>query len=137
LNPTRFQGLADAYGGDIARWPEAERSAALAFAEADPTAEGILAEATALDRMLAASPTPAPSLALREAIVASAPRPRGRAIGRRWVGLGASLAAASVAGVLAGAAAAPIAASHLRMRTADTANEAARWLSEPADVTEG
>lgn len=135
MNPTRFQGLAEAYGGDMARWPDAERPAAAAFARADPTSGAILADATALDRLLGASLAPAPSLALRDAIVAAAPRPRGRAMSRWWVGLGASLAAASVAGILAGVAAAPIAASH--MHTFDTANEAARWLGEPADVTEG
>jgi hypothetical protein len=137
VTPTRFQDLADAYGGDMARWPQAERPAALAFAQVDPTAAAILTEAAALDRILAASPNPAPSLALRDAVIAAAPRPRGRAMGRRWVALGASLAAASVAGIMAGVAAAPIAASHLRMQTADTAIEAARWLGEPPDVTEG
>ena len=132
MTPTRFQDLADAFGGDIARWPAAERPAALALA---PSADAILAEATSLDRLLAASPNPAPSLALRQAILAAAPRPRGR----RWpaLALGASLAAASVAGILAGVAAAPIAASHIRMQAVDTASEAARWLGEPADVTEG
>jgi hypothetical protein len=138
LTLERFQDLADAFGGDVARWPEADRAAGLAFARAEPSATAaILAEASALDRLLAASPGPAPSLALREAVIAAAPRPRRRAIDRRWVGLGASLAAASIAGVLAGAAAAPIAASHLRMRTADTAGDAARWLGEPADMTAG
>jgi hypothetical protein len=137
LNSDRFQELADAFSGDIARWPEAEQPAAMAFVAMDPAATAaILAEAAALDRLLAASPNPTPSLALREAIAATAPRPRSRPrMSRRWAGLG--LAAASVAGILAGVAAAPIAASHVRIQTADTAGEAARWLGEPADMVAG
>ena len=132
MTPTRFQELADAFGGDIDRWPAAERPAAYAIA---PASTAILAKATTLDRLLAASPSPAPSLAVRQAILAAAPRPHVR----RWpaVAFGASLAAASVAGILAGVAAAPIAASHIRIQAADTASEAARWLGEPADASEG
>ncbi len=136
MNPTRFQTLAEAFGGDIARWPEPEQPAARLFARSEPeTAAALLAEAASLDALLARSPNPSPSPRLRASVIASAPRPRNRAAVRRWAG--ASLAAASVAGVLAGLAAAPIAASHVRMQTADTAGEAARWLGEPNDATEG
>ena len=138
LNLDRFNELAEAYGGEIARWPQAVRAAAFAFAEADRAATApVLTEAARLDGWLNASPNPAPSPALRDAILAAAPRPRRAAMARRWagVGLGAGLAAASVAGVLTGVAAAPIAA-HIR-QTADTVNDAARWLGEPTDVSEG
>ena len=136
LNLSRFHELAGAFGGDLRRWPAAERAQASALLAADPVAtQPILARAAALDELLAASPDPVPSLALREAIVAFAPRPRRVSSTRRWVGVG--LAAASVAGVLAGSAAAPIASSRLHWQTADTASEAARLLGEPSDLSEG
>ncbi len=141
LHHLRFSELAGAYGGDIERWPASERLQAFALTIADPDRAGlILAEAKALDDLLRASSDPSPSLALEEAIIASAPRPRRAAPARRWagIGLGASLAAASVAGVLIGFAAAPIAASHFHLRqSADTASEATRWLGEPGDMSEG
>lgn len=141
MNNLRFSELAEAYGGDIDRWPASERLQASALLVADPEgAKSILDEAVALDLLLRASPDPAPSRALKEAIIASAPRPRRALLAQRWagVGLGASLAAASVAGVLSGFAAAPMAAAHLQPgQTVDTASEATRWLGEPGDVSEG
>jgi len=134
----RFQELAEAYGGDIARWPLAERDGAAKLRLAEPAATApILAAAETLDAWLYASPNPTPSLALGAAIIAAAPRSRRPALGRRWAGIGlsAGLAAASVAGVLIGAVAAPIATAHVQ--TADSANEAARWLGEPNDMAEG
>ena len=138
LTLERFQYLADAYGGDIARWPSAERDGALSLVRNEAAvAAPILAEAAQLDSWLDASPNPAPSAALTAAVIASAPRARRPAFGRRWaaIGLGASLAAATVAGVLVGTVAAPVATAHIQ--TADSANEAARLLGEPVDVSEG
>ena len=43
----RFEHLADAYGGDLRRWPEAEREAARDLMAADPRAAVLLAEADA------------------------------------------------------------------------------------------
>jgi len=121
----RFQELAEAYGGDIARWPLAERDGAAKLRLAEPAATApILAAAETLDAWLYASPNPTPSLALGAAIIAAAPRSRRPALGRRWAGIG-----------LSGAVAAPIATAHVQ--TADSANEAARWLGEPNDMAEG
>lgn len=92
----RFRELADAYGGDVARWPEAERRAARAFATTHETAPAILAEAAALDAALANAPTHTPSPALRSAILDGFPaRAPSRAPSRlgdlgalgRWLGI--------------------------------------------------
>lgn len=109
MTATRFNDLAEAWGGDLRRWPEAERSAARAFAEVAPLEAGrMLAEADALDAMLEASPRPGVSAALRDRVVAAGPRGRGAA-GVSWPSLrklmwlgGAGWAAAACAGVVFG-----------------------------------
>ncbi|WP_374571665.1 hypothetical protein [Phenylobacterium sp.] len=103
----RFQALAEAYGGDVSRWPEEVRdAAALAVAEAPLVTAKILAAAGELDAALDAWRPQLASHALREAIIAAAPRVR-RGLGLAgWLtraGLGAGLAAACAAGVVAGA----------------------------------
>ncbi|ODT85275.1 hypothetical protein [Phenylobacterium sp. SCN 70-31] len=104
MTPERFAGLADAYGGDVARWPAPERDAAAAFmTDAPARAAAILAEASALDAWLDAAPAPQASAAMVGAILAAAPRRP--SLWRRWAfaaGAGAGLAAACAAGVLAG-----------------------------------
>lgn len=80
----RFLAILEAYGAVPERWPQAEREAAEAFAAAEPEAGRALAEAAALDRALDAAPKAAPSRALFEAVLASAPRPRARAVGPGW-----------------------------------------------------
>ena len=52
LSADRFKAMIDAYGADSARWPAAEREAALRFAAEDARAEAWLEEARALDRLL-------------------------------------------------------------------------------------
>lgn len=105
MNAERFQTLADAYGGAITRWPAGEQDAAFAFLAAEPErADAVLAEARATDDLLDAAPRPAPSAALRAAVLARAPRER-RSRAWRWLtgaGVGAGLVAAAVAGVAAG-----------------------------------
>lgn len=103
----RFDYLADAYGGDLRRWPEAEREAARALVAADPRAAALLREADGLDALLDAAPRPAPSHALREAVIASAAgaglkaRRRGAIGPLAWLS-GAGWAAAACAGVVFG-----------------------------------
>ncbi len=104
MDLTRFNTLCDAYGGDMTRWPAAERAPAAALAAADPAAAQALADAQTLDGILHLSRAPAPSMALRDRILAAAPRERARR-SFDWLlkaGLGAGLAAAGVAGVLVG-----------------------------------
>lgn len=110
MNRARFETLAQAYGGEVARWPVNDREPAAALMAANPGwAAGVLADALALDAVLDADPPPRVSGALVEAIVAAAPAARRL----RWVGwllpagMGAGLAAACAAGVLAGLQLAP------------------------------
>ncbi|MFZ4166726.1 hypothetical protein [Brevundimonas sp. NPDC058933] len=103
----RFEYLTDAYGGDLRRWPEGEREAARALMAADPHAAALLREADGLDALLDAAPRPAPSHALREAVIASAAgaglraRRRGAIGPLAWLS-GAGWAAAACAGVMFG-----------------------------------
>ena len=112
----RFAELAEAFGGDIDRWPASEQDQARAFWGANLSdAQGLLDEAHGLDALLAASPEPQMSGVLRETIVRSAgPAPRPAGEGRapvrrpawrspmRWAS-GLGLAAACAAGVVFGA----------------------------------
>lgn len=102
----RFEILAEAYGGDVARWPAAERDAATLLMAAEPEfARIVLSEAAELDGTLDLWALAPASSALREAIVASAPAPRRRRGLRAWfmrAGVGAGLAAACAAGLVVG-----------------------------------
>jgi hypothetical protein len=104
LSRDRFTALAQAYGGDIARWPEAEREAARALLRQDPQGLGReLEDASALDRLLDLAPAGAVDAALLGRLVAAAPRPAASA--RRWIaGLGAALGlgVSAMAGVTVG-----------------------------------
>lgn len=51
MNAERFEALTAAYGGDIGRWPQAERAAAREFAK-NPVAVEALARAADLDALL-------------------------------------------------------------------------------------
>ena len=103
MNAERFQTLAGAYGGDLLRWPSSEQGAARAFMANDQRAADWLAEAAVLDSFLSAAPEGHQNDLLRERIIRSAPKPQPaaprRAIWASWAGL----AAACVAGVIAGA----------------------------------
>jgi hypothetical protein len=103
----RFEDLAGAYGGDIARWPAAVRDEAALLATAEPEfARAVLTAEGALDAALDEAPRAPASSALFEQIVAAAPPLRRRKSWRMWIapaGLSAGLAAATAAGLLAGA----------------------------------
>lgn len=107
LTFARFEALAEAYGGDISRWPaEVREAAALTVAEAPLAAGRILAVASDLDAALDSWRVSAAGQDLRDAILAAAPRPRRRFALGAWfarLGLGAGLAAACAAGVVVGA----------------------------------
>lgn len=106
----RFEYLADAYGGDLRRWPEAEREAARALTAVDARAAALLAQADRLDALLGAAPRPVASHVLREQVIASAAgaglrtRRRGGVGTLAWLSAGAGWAAAACAGVVFGVA---------------------------------
>nr|WP_206955643.1 hypothetical protein [Trinickia acidisoli] len=111
MTPQRFAQIVDAYGADPHRWPEGERAAACAFAQAYPhEAQARLAAAAALDACLSADTVAPAGRSLQRRIVASAGaastasrRPaRGARPGRWWLP-GAAIAGAGVAGLVAGA----------------------------------
>ncbi len=109
MTEKRFADMAQAWGGDLRRWPEAEREAARAWAQANAgAAERALFDARQTDAALEASPRPAVSTALRDRVIASAStaglKARAAWPGLRkllWIG-GAGWAAAACAGVVFG-----------------------------------
>lgn len=110
MNSERFETLAEAFGGDVARWPDAEHEAAAALMITQPDwAAVVLARAGCLDAALSANAPHRGSMGLVDRIASRAPQARpGRGVS--WllpVGLGAGLAAACAAGVMVGAQVAP------------------------------
>jgi len=107
MSRERFEALADAYGGDPGRWPDAERDAAAALMAGDPAlAREVLAAASRLDAALDEWRPLAVTQALREAVAAAAPKPRARRLVATWalrLGLGAGLVGACAMGVAVGA----------------------------------
>jgi len=105
MTPKRFETLAEAFGGDVARWPDADREAAATVMAAEPAwAQRVLALAGDLDAALAASTPLRGAGDLADRIAATAPAARPRWAG--WLlpaGMGAGLAAACAAGVMLGA----------------------------------
>lgn len=110
----RFRNLADAYGGVVARWPDQEREAATPLALSQG-GQKVLAAASALDQELDTWCVPAPSAALRDRVLSSAPRPRQSVVKRArlwWSGVGVVAAlTGAAAGAVAVAVIAPIEAS--------------------------
>ena len=68
----RFRTLADAHGGDLVRWPQAEREAAQACLAHCAEAREALGQAAGLDALLAQDVPAAPAAGLRRAIVLAA-----------------------------------------------------------------
>lgn len=110
MDNTRLQVLLEAYGADARRWPEADRPLAqAAFEESDLSP--VLDNARTTDDLLGLSPAPVASAALRERVLAAAPKARARVWAPGawlWRGaLGAGMAAAVAAGVMVGWSAPP------------------------------
>lgn len=103
LTEKRFIALADAYGGVVARWPEAVRTEAMEMAKR-PAMQAVLAEAERLDARLDLWKVEAPSAALRDRVNASRRMPLSRRTRLWWAGI-------SIATAMAGAAAGSVAAS--------------------------
>jgi hypothetical protein len=101
----RFTELACAYGARPERWPDDERSAALALLEGSPDARARLAEASRLDALLDDVPAVPPSADLAARVLAGAPRratvhrlPQARPAPKRWLAP-AALGMAAAAGL--------------------------------------
>jgi hypothetical protein len=126
MDMKRFQDLADAYGGDLARWPAADRFDARRLAAQDPAARTVLAASDALDKALQDWTVEPPSAALkarverlleddgRQAVLAPRRR-RGPALKgvRVWLS-GAGLATAGLLGVFCGTALSSAATAEMR-----------------------
>ena len=101
----RFEHLADAYGGDLRRWPEGEREAARRLLDNRPDLAARLQAERNLDDLMDAAPRLQPSMALHDQVLASAIQAgRGRWRQPRplaWIA-GAGWAAAACAGALSG-----------------------------------
>ncbi len=74
MTPDRFATLIDAYGASPERWPTSERQAALAYLQATPAAQALVAEAGRLDALLDRLETPAIDIDLAR-ITATAQEP--------------------------------------------------------------
>ncbi|MBZ9870051.1 hypothetical protein LB542_04135 [Mesorhizobium sp. BR1-1-9] len=103
MDAERFAALAAAYGGDLRRWPQAERAAGAVFAASDAGA-AILRDAGKLDALLDRYRVEAPGKALHVGIVRDADRHLAQRWRQRlwWLGLG--LAGIGLAGAVAGSA---------------------------------
>jgi hypothetical protein len=101
-----FQALAEAYGGELARWPAAVRDEAALLVAADPEfAQAVLAPQARLDGVLDEFPRAHATPELFERIVAGAPPVRRTHRWRLWLapaGLSAAMAGVAAAGVLLG-----------------------------------
>lgn len=99
MTPERAAEIITAYGGDPARWPAAERAAALALAGRNPALAAALAAARDLDSQLAtwALDVPAKDFAPLD-LATPQPRPR-LAPTRWWAGAGLAALAAAVTGL--------------------------------------
>jgi hypothetical protein len=99
----RFQSLADAYGGDIARWPDDEQAGARAWQAANAAmALAILNDAQALDMLLDSATVASPGPVLRDRITGSARRVRKPVRALVWASA-TGLMAACAAGLMLGA----------------------------------
>lgn len=104
MKAERFHALAEAYGGDLRRWPASERGFAESLIAADPSLKAALEEAALLDVMLETSRLSAASAELTARVLAAAPKARRFRLHLNrlaWL-LGAGWAAAACAGVVAG-----------------------------------
>ncbi len=102
MDEDRFERLLAAYGAEAARWPEAERLAALRYLAATPAAHARRAEARRLDQRLDAWSLAVPPAGLAAGVVASARLARIFRPRTLWLSA-AGLAAASVVGLVVGA----------------------------------
>ena len=101
-----FKTLAEAWGGDIARWPPHLRAAAQALAQT-PVGMAALDEARRLDRLIATATPEIGAERINRALfnvataIAAVDRPRSR-VARWWLVPAASFACAAMVGISLG-----------------------------------
>lgn len=101
MDAKRFAALAEAFGGDPRRWPQAERAAAEAFASSE-TGQAISRHAGKLDALLDRYRVQHPSKALYGSILRGADRHLVQRQRQRFWWLGLGLAGIGLAGAIAG-----------------------------------
>ncbi|TPK70008.1 hypothetical protein FJ930_20375 [Mesorhizobium sp. B2-4-15] len=101
MDAERFAALAEAYGGDLRRWPEAEREAAAAFAPSE-AGQAISRHAGTLDTLLDSYSVQPPGKALHGSILRVADRHLVQRRRQRFWWLGLGLAGIGLAGAVAG-----------------------------------
>ncbi len=112
MNAERFEELTATYGGDIGRWPQAERADARNFAKS-PAAAGMLARAADLDALLDTYVVQPRHARLEDRILAKLVR---RLTVRNWFRFGSAgigLVGVGIAGALAGSIAIAVLAPNL------------------------
>lgn len=101
MDARRFAALAEAYGSDLRRWPQAEREAASTFASSE-TGQAISQKAGTLDALLDSYSVPHPGKALHDTILRTADLHIVRRRRQRFWWLGLGLAGIGLAGAIAG-----------------------------------
>lgn len=101
MNARRFAALAEAYGGDLRRWPDAERKAATTFASSG-AGQAVLKQAGRLDTLLDGYKVPHPGKVLHDTILRVADRHLVQRRRQRFWWLGLGLAGIGLAGAIAG-----------------------------------
>ncbi len=105
MSPERFADMAQAYGGDLDRWPATSRLEAERWLARAPEAAGVLSQARGLDHALDGFYVPPPSAVVRGRITTTLLQQSALARRiRRWVsGLGAVgvLGTGALAGAMA------------------------------------
>jgi hypothetical protein len=76
MSPERFSALAAAYGGDLSRWPAAERESAERLLADKPQAADLLAQARSLDQALATFEAITPTMEVQRRIATAMLRRR-------------------------------------------------------------
>lgn len=125
----RFRDLADAWGGDLSRWPASEQAAARVLMETSPAARAEFDEARSFDVLLSRDVVAPPSSGLRREIVLAADA---RLEGGFWKTLWRELGGARIAGpALAASVVLGVAASAMLSPALD-----ATTTAEPPDYAE-
>jgi hypothetical protein len=140
MTEDRFAALAEAYGGDIARWPAEVRADAEAFTAMHAEAAAVLERERGLDAALDADVAGAPGALLRQRVIDSAPAALSAGRIWRWLtgaGLGLGLAAACACGVAAGMTLAPPSVTRMISGPPAESSDELTALIDPATDPEG